>query len=379
MTKVILHAGWSKTGSTALQYFLFHNRALLLKQNILYADIFSHELDTNHNWIADSLLTHPEPGDVDTAILNKRAPWDELKAQINTHNPKTVILSGEAFSWVMHYQFESFYTAVKEFDMELIIYHRCPVQFAESIYNQSIKTGFYELPHTFLASNREYKARIHADELYQKIVKYFGKNKFILRPYLKSLLHDNSIINDFAKLTDIKLDDLTMPLENINSPIPESYIELCRYINASIKNPVQAREKIQLLMNYVLQYKDNPKQKSILSQETISQILNDNLTKEKRIANAFFDKKTAELFINALHSSKENSSQDEYELSLENMRKEVVIPLLNSLTELHHIVVNLSESLKQQPSTPTNIAPKLSGKIKRFFQQFFLKSKHQKT
>lgn len=100
--KIILHLGMPKTGSSALQSALSLNRALLLKEGILYPKLSCHP--TNHNIL--SLLERKgddiprqfiswnkiQGVDLDK-VLNKSI--NEIKLQVARHSPEILIISSE--------------------------------------------------------------------------------------------------------------------------------------------------------------------------------------------------------------------------------------------------------------------------------------------
>ena len=97
----ILHIGFSKTGTTAIQSFLSDNRKQLAKKGILYPDFRYKGFMTgflNHNLLVNNIVG--------------KTGWFRLSpqrclAQITSHQKKnpsidTVLLSGESFAGMPH-------------------------------------------------------------------------------------------------------------------------------------------------------------------------------------------------------------------------------------------------------------------------------------
>ena len=92
MSRLIIHTGSPKTGSTSLQLFLFHNRETLGKTGLLLAPTFGRK---NHNELCGVLLggmTSPKAGKIHDRF------WDFL-AQ---HRGKDILVSAELLSAQLH-------------------------------------------------------------------------------------------------------------------------------------------------------------------------------------------------------------------------------------------------------------------------------------
>jgi hypothetical protein len=374
-TKLIIHGGWGKAGSTALQYFLYQNRARLLsEQNILYPDFFAHKHDSNHNWMAFLLTNAISCDDIDYDNLKKRDPWKELQELITLHDPKTVILSGEAFSCVFYHDFENFHQATREFDIQIILYHRHLLQFIEAMYNQHIKSGFTEDANTFLDNCNVCRARMHAEDVYKKLFETYGNEKITLRLFAKEELYGNNVINDFANLIGINLNNLLMPSGDTNQRIPNQHLEVCRQINLASKDLFEGRERIQCFINYVLQHMDSNKSYSILPEGIDTQLIQQYTTSEKSIADSYFNSAESLLLThtNTIQANKPtpiNISQ-----SIQSLTKELIIPLIDNLIVLKDITISQSAMLSQKQSRPSLLTV-IKQKIKNILYRAYSRMK----
>lgn len=368
-SKLILHAGWGKAGSTALQHFLFQNKEQLLsKQGILYPDLFSHKGDTNHNWLAFLLTNAITCEDLDYHELRKQNPWDKLRDTISKTKPKVTILSGEAFSSVFYYDFDNFLESTKGLDIEIVLYHRDLFHFIEAMYNQHIKSGYPESFHQFITSCKVCMARGHAHEVYKNLINHFGKNHVILRLYDKDHLYKKNIITDFAQLAGINTDTLTIPTNDINSRIPNQYLKLCQKINQSSADMFEARHRIQCFVEYVLKHKPSKKTAPIISRNELLSIIDEYQTGEAMIARLYFDNNPT-LYLNK-YITKQTLQTDNSSFSSRDLVSEIIIPLIDNLSDVRDITMALSNTLNEKNHTIKQLYRALRRLLIKFIPKF---------
>ena len=151
--ELVIHLGYGKTGTTALQVFLKENRILLKKHGILYPDFKYMGMPLNlsdHNFMANALVDLPGwlKMPIETYFL-------QINKQVN-NNPgiKTVLLSGENFSGMPRpYEFKNeddywnanerklarLKTLTSGTPCKLIVYIRRQDEWLEASLNQTIK------------------------------------------------------------------------------------------------------------------------------------------------------------------------------------------------------------------------------------------------
>ena len=129
--RIILHIGPPKTGSSAIQKFLLDNGTFLQQKGIYYPP---HSIDKNgiSSGNQDAILAHNDKGEL---VINR----DKITALLNTFrmsNANILLLSSEAF-------FKRANTLIRLLpNCEAIAFVRTPLDFVESIYNQSVKRHF---------------------------------------------------------------------------------------------------------------------------------------------------------------------------------------------------------------------------------------------
>ncbi len=91
--ELILHIGYSKTGTSAIQDFLYRNRKMLLRRyGILYPDIYI--FDKAHHLFAWSLTSKPEEITVD---LDPEHIFLSILDEAARTKSKIILISSEEF------------------------------------------------------------------------------------------------------------------------------------------------------------------------------------------------------------------------------------------------------------------------------------------
>lgn len=129
--RIILHIGPPKTGSSAIQKFLLDNVSLLKQKGIYYPQ---HSVDKNgiSSGNQDAILEHNNKGE----LTINRSKIAALLNAFQTSSANVLLLSSEAF-------FKRANTLIRILpNCEAIAFVRSPLDFVESIYNQSVKRHF---------------------------------------------------------------------------------------------------------------------------------------------------------------------------------------------------------------------------------------------
>jgi hypothetical protein len=354
-TKLIVHAGSGKTGSTAIQNFLYKNRVLLQKQGILYPDLFCDQGGIDHNWLAYSMLNSPE--------MRQVTGWPSVKSiniieaineQIHLEQPEKIILSGEAFSDVMRHDPLKLYDFLKYFDFSIILYHRPVIDAVESSYNQHIKAGNVEENCEFvnrciksIQENSRYKT-------YSAFIKLLEKDRLTLRLYNKAFLVQGDIIQDFSTIAGIDVSEIDTSLDasRSNKRIPNQYVPLFRAINTidlDCDNNTK-QNRLSVLRNYIIESGHiQSKPISMYTKAQFNQLV--NISKK-------YDKKVLTEYMN-IHDDYENfipyftTYSDEHPMpSQEEIAKDIILPLIDTIVELRGSTLTLSKKLSQLTNAP---------------------------
>lgn len=196
-TRVILHIGMPKSGTTALQQTLRANRKLLLKHGVIYPAGGS--LPANHNILVAPFLS---PGKLPRIFqqVYKDKPEQRLEdvrqviqavvEQARQKNAHTVILSGEMLFKTLTQEnvdrLRAMLLSIGE-RITVVAYVRHPANFYLSMAQQAIKAS-YRLP--------EPRGRG-----FRKVLESYARvgDEMIVNAYDRDLLHGGDISQDFCK------------------------------------------------------------------------------------------------------------------------------------------------------------------------------------
>ena len=139
--KLYLHVGYPKTGTTAIQHFLYNNRECLKEAGYLYPDIGI--CDKAHHSLAISILEIDLPTTKHIRKYNPVCLRDSLVDSINSSKCKNVVISSEFFNLYAQSNFvrkkKTLVKFFKDYEITIILYLRHPIDFLESSYSQQIK------------------------------------------------------------------------------------------------------------------------------------------------------------------------------------------------------------------------------------------------
>ncbi|MBD5489833.1 MAG: hypothetical protein HDR13_13765 [Lachnospiraceae bacterium] len=248
---LLIHIGMPKTGSTALQSFLFNNNSNLEKYGWCYPFLEDGEIGYWGRWSAEKngngYRLH-----ADWIINGIKAEWDKGMDTILDHlKEKSVIISSENIYGIGMDKFIE--DARKKYEnIKVIVYLRRQDRAIESLYNQRIKSGieyatyykayntFEEFIDSYVVSGKflEYVSKL---DLISQIV---GRENLIVRIYEKQQLVGNDVITDFLSVLGIPSDqDDWKRGQRENFSLEGNYLEISRLIN-SVQNINGFRESM---------------------------------------------------------------------------------------------------------------------------------------
>lgn len=195
-SRVIIHVGTPKTGTTAIQSAMASSRRGLLRHGICYptAGIIGHGVHGHHN-----LAYELNPGANGLKFRRLLGTWSSTAAEARRTRATTVLLSSEAFRAYMARRVAARTADFWEADrIEIVIYLRPQWEYIESGYNQLARFGNIEgeTIEQFWAR----KAKTLGD--YRLLVsvweEHFPQSKVTVLPYTKQRMADG-IVRDFDR------------------------------------------------------------------------------------------------------------------------------------------------------------------------------------
>lgn len=188
MLNFIIHVGPPKSGTSAIQKWLFENRELLIDHGFYYPE---HSIDKNGVSSGNLFALFESSQDGSLEFSADKLRILEKKAKITKCH--TLILSSEFF-------FQHITLLAKELPTAAFLaYIRFPLEVVESSYNQGIKRHKQVQALGVSAKPLHFQFQ----ELINKM-KVAGTNRFRLRPYLKECFYDGDLISDFLYSVGLK-------------------------------------------------------------------------------------------------------------------------------------------------------------------------------
>lgn len=197
MSRVFLHIGMHKTGSTAIQsafagYETSRTRYADLgyeNHSIPFYTAYSGQHHNYHIWRAAGL--RPEEIEAQKDICRAR-----IEAAVAGAGKRNLIFSGEDISYLPLAAIQDIAAlfARHTLDVRVIVYVREPISYMQSAIQQVVKTGTFDerIPSPM------YRERI------EKFINVFGAERVNVRVFDRDLLFGNDIIADFAKQVGVK-------------------------------------------------------------------------------------------------------------------------------------------------------------------------------
>jgi hypothetical protein len=249
--RLVLHIGYYKTGTTALQDQLSHLRSRLEDQGVLYpragrpvrgnsshSGLSFQELHRVRSHLPFWYRTSNEFTDFTSG--NVPPAREELLAEIVASNADTVIISSEEFirfgsnKGVPAEQVKDMIRALRVDHVTIVCYVRRPDRYLESWYNQLVKMAI-PIARLSTAMTREprpghrYYCSEHTDV--DRMIEYWacqvGCDELIVRDY--DNLHNGNILDDFGVAIGLRrIDAADVPQVRPNPRIDNNFVEYAR-------------------------------------------------------------------------------------------------------------------------------------------------------
>jgi hypothetical protein len=224
MRTLFLHIGTPKTGTSALQWFFFHNRPRLKELGITYPDFGI--VDDCHHRIGAS-FHHPDvrPAYIQYKDMLTLEEYAEMLKAIEGD----VLISSELISH--GYLASKLREAIGDVDIRVVVYLRRQDSFLESWYNQEVKLlsgegirEFYERAGGLL----DYRLGI-----LEGWAAVWGVENVVVRAYEKKRFAAQHICDDFVEHVFgwKRPEDFAMPPSDVNPGLSADALEYKRAVN----------------------------------------------------------------------------------------------------------------------------------------------------
>ncbi|MGH8559564.1 MAG: hypothetical protein ACRESZ_19360, partial [Methylococcales bacterium] len=226
LSKIILHAGTPKTGTTSMQFFLANRHADLKLQGYLYPSNYSDTYEPKHQLLVSALLDN----DVNSLIEE----FHKILKQL-TNGISTIILSTEGIynHWFDFSQEAKYNLTVIDnyFELNLWVWLREPCHFIESLYCQYLKNQ--KLPRVACYGQNWTLNEMLNNSWFTKHLDYLGFiyeiDALLGKDKIKIFPHQENNIGVLGEQLNIDYDSNTNSRENIK--FCKTTVELLRIIN----------------------------------------------------------------------------------------------------------------------------------------------------
>ncbi|MDV6344296.1 hypothetical protein [Nitrosomonas sp. Is37] len=188
--QLYLHIGTHKTGTTALQHYLSHNRDVLETTGWLYPRSGCPQRGVNygHHDVAWSFLGR---GEFDIGVLRE---------EIDRSKCSKIILSSEEFEFCRDPK--PIAQAFNGLDVWVIVYFRRQDDLVLSAFNQNVRMGSYTKSLPDFASKLERMGRLDYFAMCSRWAGVFGRERILANVYRPK----ESVISHFSRLLGLKCD-----------------------------------------------------------------------------------------------------------------------------------------------------------------------------
>ena len=139
-SRLVIHIGMHKTGSSSIQHYLSRNRRLLRFFGVLYPDSFGADgrRQPKHAALFDAISHEADHGRPHPAYGPSAAMVEALARRIETSGARVAVLSAEGFSGPKPDFARALAPLAARFDATVIVFLRRPDLWAESFHRQMV-------------------------------------------------------------------------------------------------------------------------------------------------------------------------------------------------------------------------------------------------
>ncbi len=252
MTRVVIHIGTEKTGTTSLQHFFHQHRASLLAHNVVYPHI-GQRADAHFDLVNE---IHPldHNGRFMEFLPQPNQPighlWGKLKTCIEQHEGKTLLLSAEHFSSRCRQQglaYMADFFRTLNIEPEILVFLRPQDEFIESSYSTEIKAGGVKPFANSLAHYSSQPFRYDYAVLLDLWAQHFGQQALHVVPYQSHVVADvcQYTLSYLGLSEEVIRSEYSAPSGStrLNSKWGRDMLELARIVNIHHKHlsPVEKK------------------------------------------------------------------------------------------------------------------------------------------
>jgi hypothetical protein len=296
-----IHIGTHKTGTTALQEFLFRNRIVLRKRGLQYLKTGITKEGAHHHF-ASSIRRTPHP------IYRPEMIYETYCQKLSEEANRDVanLVSSEIFC--ENIQYDQIYLLKRYFrKIHVVIYLRRQDHYLESYYSQLVKGGYYNNDIGTLF--QQHVKTNHVDKINKHNMNYLklcngwadlvGIENVVVRPYEKKQFLEGNIYSDFLNIFSIDMSSrYLIPTKDRNISLHQKELAIKRQLN---NLPIEEISKRRLAVPLMELSRKRSKgdyfiKKNILSLHERQEILDYFSESNAQIAREYLGRKDGTLF-----------------------------------------------------------------------------------
>ena len=246
--KVFLHIGFFKTGTSAVQEFLYINRSFLKANNYYYPD-----LGCNHHNCLPAMMAFsagspvPPVSRMDECQKGAVEIWNEIISGFEVSSLDNLIISAEMFvdfsyKEQYHYLVDEVKKYLSGYQVTVVVYLREHISYIRSMYQQIIKDGDIFTKEEAFILNHLNGWHMSFYPTLQNWARVFGKENMVVDIYEGRTYGADGLYRDFLGKIGLCWDDsYKLPVQNKNISVSPEWVEAKRVFNLINKAPNPVR------------------------------------------------------------------------------------------------------------------------------------------
>jgi hypothetical protein len=279
--KIILHIGWRKTGTSAIQHLLYTNRGLLRERySINYPEtgLFGRA----HHGAVWTLPGVQPPGRGGRFGRRKHGSFEQMLEETAARGCSTMLVSTEVLSQpgIPARLVQIF----KGHAVEVISYLRRQDRYIEARYNQRIKDGRLKYGLAEFAGEHLARNALDYHAHFTRWAEAFGRESLRIRLYERERFPDGDVRRDFLEVIGVEASGLVFEEVQRNVSLSFAGVEFLRRFNTIPQTRPHRRRVVRLLAQYGAK---NPPHSSLLGMDERRAIMDRYRDSNRRFAQEF--------------------------------------------------------------------------------------------